>query len=217
MRLTDRITLFIVPLIGFLIIKLLGMTWRFTIMGREEAESVREGGTAIIYALWHGRMMPLAYRYRNRFAYALVSQHRDGELASRIAEKLGFRTIRGSSTRGGRKGSQELLRQITSGFDAVIMPDGPRGPARRVQSGVLRLAQLSGCPIVPVTVGASKRITLKSWDGFIIPKLFSKCIVMYGDPIRIPADVSSELLEEKRSELEENLNKITQEADSFFR
>ena len=212
----DRMTLFIVPMLGFLVIKLLGITWRYTILGREEAESVREEGKPIIYALWHGRMLPLAYRYRNRLAYALVSQHRDGELASRIAEKLGFRTIRGSSTRGGQKGSQELLRRINSGFEAVIMPDGPRGPARRVQPGVLRLAQLSGCPIVPVTVGASKRITLKSWDGFIIPKPFSHCVVMYGNPVFVRPDDSSTLLEKKRTELEERLNNITQEVDSFF-
>ena len=215
-RLADRFILCIVPVIGFLLIRLLGRTWRYTTVGGEKAEKVQEEGTSLIYALWHGRMLPLAYCYRNRSACALVSQHRDGELASRIAEKLGFRTIRGSSTRGGVKGSQKLLRQLTSGFDAAIMPDGPKGPARKVQAGVLRLAQLSGCPIVPVTVGVSKCMTLKSWDGFIIPKPFAKCVVFYGNPVRIPPDAPSTLLEAKRTELEENLNTITHEADSFF-
>ena len=216
MRLLDRMTLFVIPLLGYVSIQLLGRTWRFETLGRKEVESATGENTSRIYALWHGRMLPLIYRYRNRNIHALVSQHRDGELASRTVVRLGYGTVRGSSSRGGVKGSQDLLSKLKAGLDIVIMPDGPRGPARKAQVGILRLAQLSGCPIVPVTVGASKRITLKSWDAFVIPKPFSRCIVLFGLPLRIPSEASSHLLEEKRVELEQRLNVMTQEADAYF-
>ncbi|UCE18909.1 MAG: lysophospholipid acyltransferase family protein [Gemmatimonadota bacterium] len=216
MRFLDRLSLSIIPFLGYYLILLLGRTWRVTTLGRKEAESAAEEKTSFIYALWHGRMLPLALLSRNRPTYVLVSQHRDGELASRLAHRLGFKTVRGSSTRGGVKGSQDLLRKVSSGFDAVIMPDGPRGPARKVQLGILRLAQLSGRPIIPVTVGASRHVTLKSWDSFIIPKPFSRCIVKFGQPLRVHPKASPQHLEEKRIELEHCLNTMTQDADAYF-
>lgn len=215
-RLLNGLTRIALPLLGSLIIRILGRTWRYTTVHREEAESVRARGKPLIYALWHGRMLPLIYMYRNRNVHVLISQHRDGEVASRIVTKLGYGTVRGSSTRGGARGFQDLLRKVTSGFDATIIPDGPKGPPCKVQPGVLRLAQFSGCPIVPITVGALKKTTLSSWDGFIIPRPFSRCVVVYGDPIFIPSDVSSALSDEKGAELEESLNQISQQADSFF-
>ena len=212
----DTVILLTVPRICSLLLKILGRTWRYTTLRQEHAESLRAEGKPIIYALWHGRMLPLVYKYRNRHVHALVSQHRDGELASRTAIRLGYGTVRGSSTRGGVKGSQDLLSKLKAGFDVVIMPDGPRGPARKAHIGALRLAQISGCPIVPVTAGASRHSTLKSWDGFIIPKPFSRCIVTFGNPLRVPSKASPDLLEEKRIELEHNLNTMTYEADAHF-
>jgi lysophospholipid acyltransferase (LPLAT)-like uncharacterized protein len=215
-RVLERLSLFFIPLFGWMLIQVMGRTWRFTTLRREEVENAHKEGRPLIYALWHGRMLPLIYLHRKRRVYALVSQHRDGELAARTAHLLGFGTVRGSSTRGGIKGFQDLLKKVTTGFDAVIMPDGPRGPARKVQQGVLRLAQLSGRPIIPITVSASRHYMLKSWDRFIIPKPFSRCVVVYGAPLSLPADASQDLIEEKRTELEECLNRITDEADAFF-
>ena len=215
-RLLNKIALFTLPRIWSFTLRILGRTWRYTSIQQEHVEGVLSEGKPIIYALWHGRMLPLIYMYRNRKIHALVSQHRDGELASRTAIRLGFGTVRGSSTRGGTKGSQELLNKLTAGFDIAIMPDGPKGPPRKAQLGILRLAQLSGCPIVPVTAGASRYYTLRSWDSFIIPKPFARCAIMWSDPIHIPPKASSDLLEEKRMTLEKNLNTITNETDSLF-
>ena len=214
--LRDRFALFLIPLIGWILIRILGMTWRFTTLHEEAEEKARAYGHPSIYALWHGRMLPLVYRYRSRNAYALVSQHMDGELAVRLVHKLGYRTVRGSSTRGGVRGSQDLLRVLQAGSEAAIMPDGPRGPARKVQPGVLRLAQLSGCPIIPISASASKRYTVKSWDSFIIPKPFARCVVVYGTPVDVPTDASPHLLNEKQTTLEDCLNRITDEADTYF-
>lgn len=215
-RLSDRLVLFFIPILGWILIRLLGITWRFTTLREEEAERVRQDDRPLIYTLWHGRMLPLVYGYRNRGVHALVSQHHDGELAVRLVHKLGYGTVRGSSTRGGARGFQDLLRAVQSGSDVAIMPDGPRGPVRKVQPGVLRLALLSGSPIIPVTVSASKHYTLKSWDSFIIPKPFSRCVIVFGAPLFIPADTPQDLMDEKQTELEDTLNRITDEADTFF-
>jgi lysophospholipid acyltransferase (LPLAT)-like uncharacterized protein len=216
-RLGDRLALVLIPILGSVLIRLLGLTWRFTQVRREEAEGNRANGQPCIYALWHGRMLPLMYLYRNRGVYALVSQHRDGELAVRMVHKLGYRTVRGSSTRGGARGFQDLLRELEKGSDVTIMPDGPRGPARNVQPGVLRLAMHSGCPIIPITAGASRSYTLKSWDSFMIPKPFSRCVVIYDKPVTMPADSPQHLIDEQQAELEHTLNRITDEADTFFK
>ena len=64
-----------------------------------------------------------------------------------------------------------------------ITPDGPRGPRRQAQPGVLIVAQRAGMPIVPVTVavahpgGGSTR-----WDRFVIPPPFARVVMAFGAP-----------------------------------
>lgn len=100
-------------------------------------------------------MMPLAYRGTS--ASILISQHRDGEIIARIMKHFGFESVRGSSSRGGRQALRQLLAIGRQGQDLVLTPDGPRGPACRVQTGVISLAKLTGFPIVPLTFSSSKK------------------------------------------------------------
>jgi lysophospholipid acyltransferase (LPLAT)-like uncharacterized protein len=76
----------------------------------------------------------------------LISQHRDGELIARIAERLGYATGRGSSTRGGEEGARDMLRLAEEGRVLAITPDGPRGPAEKVKPGLVFLASRTGLP-----------------------------------------------------------------------
>ncbi len=138
-------------------VRLLGRTMDLTTVGGETVDSLVREGKPIIIAFWHGRqlMMPLAYRGAS--ASILISQHRDGEIIARIMKYFGFASIRGSSTRGGGKAVRQLLKVAHQGQDLVITPDGPRGPAGRVQAGVMYLAKLTGFPIVPLTFACSKK------------------------------------------------------------
>jgi hypothetical protein len=138
-------------------VRLLGRTMDLTTVGGETVDSLIREGKPIIIAFWHGRqlMMPLAYRGAS--ASILISQHRDGEIIARIMKYFGFASIRGSSTRGGGKAVRQLLKVAHQGQDLVITPDGPRGPAGRVQAGVMYLAKLTGFPIVPLTFACSKK------------------------------------------------------------
>ena len=97
-------------------------------------------------------MMPFVYP--GRPATILISQHRDGEYITRIAERLGFAVERGSATRGGARAFRQLVHALKEGRNVVVTPDGPKGPPRRVKSGVVELSRLSGMPIVPVAFGA---------------------------------------------------------------
>jgi lysophospholipid acyltransferase (LPLAT)-like uncharacterized protein len=165
----------------------------------------------VIYAFWHGHLLYLMYRYRGSGVRILVSQSQDGEVLSRILQRFGLPTIRGSSSRGGRRSLLELVRQARDGASAGIAPDGPRGPRHQAQVGIIALARLTALPIIPVAVGACWKIEFQSWDRFLLPLPGSRLVVAYGDPVVVPSDADSALVEQKRQELEGKLLKLTEE------
>ncbi len=146
----------------------------------------------------------------------MISQHRDGEFIARIIERLGFVTVRGSTTRGGTKAIFEMCEKASCGYDVGVTPDGPRGPGFCVHPGIIYMAQRSGLPIVPITNSARHRWTLSSWDGFIIPRPFSRAVVMLGEPIHVPPDSDARQLEAIRTKLESRLRELTGKADIHF-
>jgi len=151
------IKLSLLPLAAAWGLRLLGKTMDLTSLSGERVDALIREGKPIIIAFWHGRqlMMPLAYRGSS--ASILISQHRDGEIIARIMKYFGFASIRGSSTRGGGQAVRQLLKVAHQGQDLVITPDGPHGPACRVQTGVVYLAKRTGFPIVPLTFACSKK------------------------------------------------------------
>ena len=164
----------IVSLIGRFLVITVGKSIRIKNVG-EFAE-----GKAI-YAFWHSDFFPLIYAHRFKNMVGLVSPHRDGEYLTRVIRPLGYKVVRGASGDEGAKGAIRILRLKDSNF--VIAPDGPTGPAYQVKDGILKLAELTGLPIVPVGVGISKFIRFGSWDRFKLPLLFSRCVVYFKHPI----------------------------------
>jgi len=155
--LQDTFLLFIVPRVAALLTRLIRAVTRIR---RENAGAIREAesrGEPYILAFWHGRLFLMPYAYPGRRIAILISEHRDGEFISRTMNRFGFQTARGSTTRGGAAGLKEIVRKIRSGCDAAFTPDGPRGPARVAQPGVITAARLSGAPIIPVTFSCSKK------------------------------------------------------------
>ena len=216
-RSKDNLVLFFVSIIGPIFIFLLGKTLRIKRIGAENLDPIRKSQGQVIYAFWHGRMLILSYSHRWQKSHVLISQHRDGELIARIIERLGFVSVRGSTTRGGTKAIFEMAEKGASGYDVGITPDGPRGPRFKVQLGAIYIAQRSELPIIPITNSAKSRWTLSSWDGFLIPKPFSRAVIIIGEPIHVPLKSTPQELEEKREKLEKRLVELTQKADSYFR
>jgi lysophospholipid acyltransferase (LPLAT)-like uncharacterized protein len=170
---------------GFL--QLLGHSWRMRVVNGERVEMLRKNGSAFIFAIWHGHLLPGLWHHREEGVTVLISEHRDGEIVARAAESLGYGLIRGSTTRGGGRALISLVRELRAGHEIAITPDGPRGPAGKFAPGALVAAQRSHAFILPVAVSASRSWHLKSWDRFMIPKPFARVTIAYGVPTKVEA------------------------------
>ena len=157
---------------------------------------MRDAGEPVIFSLWHGQMLPLLWQHRAEGVAILISEHGDGEIIARIAKSLGYRSVRGSTSRGAARALLGLVRVIGDGTDLAVTPDGPRGPAQSIAPGVLAVAQRSRAPILPIAVKASSGWRLRSWDGFLIPKPFARVHVSYGDMLRVEAESAREAADE---------------------
>jgi lysophospholipid acyltransferase (LPLAT)-like uncharacterized protein len=189
--------------LGAAVLWVLGHTWRIDAGGLAEFDARIARGERCVFALWHARMLPLIFTHRHRNAVVLISRHRDGELVSRIVERLGFRTARGSSTRGGEEGARDLLRLARTGALLAITPDGPRGPAEQVKPGLAFVASRAGLPVMPVASAASSAWVFRSWDRFRVPKPFARVVVSYGAPLTVPHDADAATLEAWRDRIEQ--------------
>jgi lysophospholipid acyltransferase (LPLAT)-like uncharacterized protein len=182
--------------IGIWVVHLLGRTWRIRVDNDAPWRRLREKGKPIIFVFWHGQMLPLLYVHRGQGVTVLISEHGDGELIARVASSLGYRTLRGSTSRGAARALIEMTKAIEQGAELAITPDGPRGPARSVAPGAVTVAQRTGVPIIPVGVSVRTGWHLKSWDRFVIPRPFSRIQVVYGDPFTIERANVREAVEE---------------------
>jgi lysophospholipid acyltransferase (LPLAT)-like uncharacterized protein len=205
------VLLSLIPTPAAWLIKAICATLRVQVLRGEIEQTIRARRRNVIYAFWHGHLLYLMYRYRGSGVYILVSQSRDGELLSRVLGRFGLPTIRGSSSRGGRRSLLELVRLTYAGASTAIAPDGPRGPRHQVQSGIIALARLTEIPIMPVAVGVRWKIEFPSWDRFLLPLPGSRLIVAYGEPVVVPSDAEVAMLEQKRQELESKLLKLSEE------
>jgi lysophospholipid acyltransferase (LPLAT)-like uncharacterized protein len=173
--------------VGVWLVRLLGMTWRFRVTEDDSVRRLRAAGQPIIFALWHGQLLPLLYRHRGEGVVVLISEHSDGEIIARIATAFGFGTVRGSTSRGAARALLELARVLEGGRDLAVTPDGPRGPAKSYAPGVLVVAQRTGAPVIGAVATTTSAWRLKSWDRFLIPKPFARVNVTYTDAQRIDA------------------------------
>jgi hypothetical protein len=156
-----------------------------------------------ILAFWHRHLLLMPYAYRGRRISVLVSQSKDGELIARTVARLGIDSSRGSSSRGGIAGMRTLLRKAGDGWDIAFTPDGPKGPLREVQPGVILAAAATGLPIQPVAIAASRAKLLNSWDRFVVPLPFSAVHFVYGEPLAV----------ERRGNLEETAAELKRRLD----
>ncbi len=159
---------------------------RFLVVNIGRSLRIRNEGevpkTRVIYAFWHSDSFSLVYANRFQNVAVLVSTHRDGEFMAGIAGPLGYKVIRGSSSdKEGARGFLKLLKLHDSSF--AITPDGPKGPVHQAKEGILKLAEFTGLPIIPVGVAISRLIRFNSWDRYKLPLLFARCVIYWGAPI----------------------------------
>ncbi len=160
-------------------IKTLAATWRIRESGLEQWKP------PFIFVLWHSRILPLLALHKREGVVLLISRHRDGEYLADLAQGWGYRSVRGSTQRGGEVGLLGIVRALQGGAVVAMTPDGPRGPRERVQPGAIAAAQHAGVPLIAVGARAASAWYLGSWDRMCIPKPFAGVDVRYSAPIRI--------------------------------
>lgn len=194
-----------------ILVTLIGVTLRYRMQDPHGVLAATPTGP-LIFVFWHNRifLMPHLFRKywrprgRDRVA-VLISRSKDGQLLAEALAAFGLRCVRGSSSRGGAEALREMTGLVQEGFDIGITPDGPRGPKYVLQPGCVILAQRTGVTIIPVSYDTNWKITLKSWDAFMIPVPFARCTIQIGAPLTVSPDAD---IETKRAEVEAALRNL---------
>lgn len=199
------------------VVRLLGPTLRFEIIGVHNAIQIRNSGEPGIGAFWHRSIFPAIWFWRNRGIVVLNTVNFDGQWTRRVIERLGFDTVQGSSSRGGVEGLTMMAERLEMGEHVAFTIDGPRGPRYVAKPGPVILARRTGKPISVFHIGLSRAHTFKkSWDLFQIPYPFSRAIVVIAPPICVPTDADSEMLKKKQAEMQAALERVRDVAESWF-
>jgi hypothetical protein len=178
--------------------------------------------STVILALWHEQVLlalePMSGLVRSGAGLtAMVSQSRDGELATRVARPWGYRVVRGSASRGGQAGLRALYQHLVRNGDSLLMlPDGPRGPRREVKPGVVVLAQTSGVPIQPVGLAASSCWRLRSWDRLVVPRPFATIAIACGERRPVARQLDGKQRQQECHRLGEELDRLTARAEELL-
>ncbi|MEZ5828646.1 MAG: lysophospholipid acyltransferase family protein [Hyphomicrobiales bacterium] len=172
-----------------------------------------------IIALWHGQFFLLPGIYPPEIpGRAMVSRHEDAEALARVLRGFGLELIRGAGAgtrrrdRGGAEAAHGAVASLREGYSIAMTADVPPGPARKCGRGIVTIASLSGRPVVPFAVATSRYWAVNSWDRMTFNLPFSTLGVCMGDPIYVPPDVSGEVLEQYRQQVEDALNATTEKA-----
>jgi lysophospholipid acyltransferase (LPLAT)-like uncharacterized protein len=204
--------------IGFLGKLILGfwtITARKTVIGEDRYKELRSQKKPVVLLIWHSRLLVVPYLFRKRGILALISPSEDGEILARIVEGWG-KVLRGSSSHSIVKAWGVMRKELDEGGEVIIVPDGPRGPNRKMKLGALKLSQQSGAYIVPFTFAAKRKKTLNSWDRFLIFCPFTRIVALFGEPLLVDPKLRGDDLERERQRIEQILLKLDDEAATYL-
>ena len=186
------------------------ITWK--VEGIHHFDDIIRSGRVPIFAVWHGRILPAIWVFRNRGVVVMASENFDGQWIARIIERLGNRTVAGSTSHGGARALIVMKHEVEQGHPAALALDGPRGPARIAQPGAVWLAGATGNPLLPLHSEASRSWTTNSWDRTMVPKPFSTVALEIRPPIMVTG-TEQEHLDRGQAALSESLGQA--EADAL--
>jgi len=211
----DRLLIRAADLVFYLLIKFIGSTARFEVIGWENHDKAVENGGLPIYVFWHDRIFLTTYWWRKRRTVVMTSRSFDGEYIARFIQRFGYGAVRGSSTRGGVGAIVEMARLMRAGCTTAFTIDGPKGPRYVAKMGAVILAKKSGQPIMPVTMALDRYWTTPRWDQFQIPKPFTRARVYVAPPIYVAADADEAELAAKRDELQQTLDDLNHQSEQW--
>lgn len=209
-----------IPLIAaavYSVIRTLGPTLRYEVLGWHQAERVYAAGHRCIWSFWHRVIVPIAWWRRNHGVVVMNTTAFDGQWTRKVIEWLGYGTAQGSSSRGGLRGLAVMARRLEEGLDCAFTIDGPRGPRYVAKPGPVMLARRSGCPVMVFHIGVDRGKTFqKTWDHFLLPMPFARAVILFAPPIYVPGDADQQLLEAKHAEMQRELERVRDIAENWF-
>ena len=212
-----RIQIPIIAGIVYSVIRTLGPTLRFEVLGWHHAEEVYAAKKQCIWAFWHRVILPIVWWYRDHGVVVMNTTAFDGQWTRKVIEWLGFGTAQGSSSRGGLRGLAVMARRIEEGKYCAFTIDGPRGPRYIAKPGPVMLARKTGAPIMVFHIGVDRGITFeKTWDHFLLPKPFARTVLLFAPPIYVRRDADVELMEGKHAEMQKELERVRDIAEGWF-
>jgi lysophospholipid acyltransferase (LPLAT)-like uncharacterized protein len=212
----ERLKLGVISLLGYWIIRILCSSLRWEKIDWNSLESIHNSGKQAIIAFWHGRIFMGTYAFRQRRIVVMTSQNRDGEYIARVIKRFGYGVARGSSTRGSRGAIVEMLRHLKEKRDVAFTMDGPLGPRYVAKPGAAYVAWKSGNPVLPFSVSVEKKWVVRSWDHFIVPKPFSRALLILGTPIYVDADAANEPIAKAEARIQKSLEELRYRTDTYW-
>lgn len=212
----DRLAIRLIDLCCYAVMRVIGSTIRFEVEGRDNYKRA-DSGPPPIWTFWHEQIFLSAIYFRHRRIAVMVSKSKDGEYISRILNRFGIGTIRGSSTRGGTRALVQMKRSMDEGRAMAFTVDGPKGPCREAKPGPVYLAKLSGGQIVPYHIQARRYWTLRTWDRLQVPKPFTKALLIIGEPILVSPRADEAEIGAKVAETQASLDALVRRAFEWRR
>jgi hypothetical protein len=187
-------------------------TLRIHVDAADRSRDPRLGSKGNIYCFWHEDLVFLGGLISHTGAHVLISRSRDGELISRVMQRLGFKPIRGSTSRGGANAAREVMR-LGPQANLGITVDGPRGPRRQMQSGAVYLASRTGMSLVAIGVGYDRPWRAASWDRMAFAWPFSRAVVSASAAVQVPPDLEGDALRQHCQQWESILHQTSARAE----
>ncbi|CAN5523073.1 hypothetical protein BH11PLA2_BH11PLA2_21900 [soil metagenome] len=169
----------------------------------------------LIYLFWHENILLPIVKFGHPSVSVLISKHADGQLLGRLIESVGMGMVTGSTNRGGVEAVRKLIDPKSSNRHLSITPDGPRGPRRIVQPGVVYIASRTGMKIACVGIGYHNPWRARSWDRFAIPKPCSRVKLVASEPIAIASGLKSHELEQQRLRIQNEMDRVNKVAENW--
>jgi len=211
--LRQRLALAVVSVALYVVIRALGATLRFA-WSEEEGATPERIARPAIYSFWHQCIFPAAALFQKQGIAVMTSLSFDGEFIARIIEKLGFRAVRGSSSRGAVGALLGMRREIEAQNAVAFTIDGPRGPRYIAKPGPVLLAHATGAPMAAFHIALENPWVLKSWDATRIPKPFSRALLRVGRAMHVPVDADDAAMKAHHAELQSALERVRDFAES---
>ena len=188
----ERILLWLITWAGYVVIRILGSTIRFSV-SFEEGSPISLAERPFVYSFWHNAMIPAMYWCRNLDVRVMSSDSFDGEYTGRIMQKFGFVKVRGSSSKGAVRALLGMRRALEEGWTVAFTIDGPKGPRYVAKPGPVILSRSTGAPMVAFHIALDRAWILKTWDGCMVPKPFCRALLRISRQITVPDDGEEEL------------------------